>query len=126
MTQNKSKMRRNKSKKMKQNKSKMKQNKLDDLDNNGYYNRTVHTCVLKLHLPLEIINDIYKNLHNKNEVSGVFYVDEEDKVTHADKNEGDTGSVYTPNNVINFHHLLKFDVYQHHYLLKNDTCIWFL
>ena len=103
MTQNKSKMRRNKSKKMKQNKSKMKQNKLDDLDNNGYYNRTVHTCVLKLHLPLEIINDIYKNLHNKNEVSGVFYVDEEDKVTHADKNEGDTGSVYTPNNVINYH-----------------------
>jgi hypothetical protein len=72
----------------------MKKLNLADLDTNGYYNRTVHTCVLKLHLPLEIINDIYKNLHNKNEVSGVFYVDEDDKVTHADKNEGDTGSVY--------------------------------
>ena len=76
---------------------------LSDLDKNGYYNTTTHTCILKLHLPLEIINDIYKNLYNKNEVSGVFYVDETDKVSHVDKNEGDTGSVYTPNNVINYH-----------------------
>ena len=76
---------------------------LSDLDANGYYNKTIHTCVLKLHLPLEIINDIYKNLHKKNEVSGVFYVDENDKVKYVDKNEGDTGSVFTPNNVINYH-----------------------
>ena len=76
---------------------------LSDLDNNGFYNKTIHTCILKLHIPLNIINDIYKNLSQKNEVAGVFYVDESDKVTHADKNEGDTGSVYTPNNVINYH-----------------------
>jgi hypothetical protein len=76
---------------------------LSELNPGGYYNKTVHECVLKLHLPLEIINDIYKNLYNKNEVSGVFYVDENDKITHADKNEGDTSSVYTPNNVINYH-----------------------
>ena len=77
--------------------------KLSDLDSNGYYNKTIHTCVLKLHLPLKIINEIYTNLYHKNEVSGVFYVDNDDNVTHVDKNEGDAGSVYTPNNVVNYH-----------------------
>jgi len=76
---------------------------LSDLDSHGYYNKTIHKCVLKLHLPLELINDTYKNLYNKNEISGVFYVDNDDNVIHVDKNEGDTGSVYTPNNVINYH-----------------------
>jgi hypothetical protein len=69
----------------------------------GYYNKTIHKCILKLHLPLEIINKIYENLKMKNEVSGVFYFDNNDNVTHVDKNEGDAGSVYTPNNVINYH-----------------------
>ena len=77
--------------------------KLSDLDSHGYYNKTIHTCVLKLHLPLKLINEIYTNLYNKNEISGVFYVDNDDNVTHVDKNEGDAGSVYTPNNVINYH-----------------------
>lgn len=76
---------------------------LSELDKNGYYNKTVHKCILKLHLPLELINGIYKNLHNNNEVSGVFYVDENDKISVINKNEGDHGSVYTPNNVINYH-----------------------
>ena len=76
---------------------------LSDLDVHGYYNKTIHKCILKLHLPLKLINNIYKNLYNENEVSGVFYVDNDDKVTHVDKNEGDAGSVYTPNNVINYH-----------------------
>jgi hypothetical protein len=76
---------------------------LSDLDKNGYYNQTIHECVLKLHLPLPIINNIYKNLHKTNEVSGVFYVDNDDKVINVDQNEGDAGSVYTPNNVINYH-----------------------
>ena len=81
----------------------MKTKGLSDLDSKGYYNKTIHSCVLKLHLPLAIINDIYKNLYHKNEVSGVFYVDENDKVSHADKNEGDAESVFTPNNIINYH-----------------------
>jgi hypothetical protein len=79
------------------------QENLSDLDRNGYYNKTIHTCILKLHIPKEIINEIYKQLYNENEVSGVFYVDEDDKITHVDQNEGDSGSVYTPNNVINYH-----------------------
>ena len=78
-------------------------NPLEDLDQNGYYNKTIHKCILKLHLPVDLINKVYKNLYNKNEISGVFYVDTDDKVTHVDKNEGDTESVYTPNNVINYH-----------------------
>ena len=81
----------------------MKRKNLSDLDTNGYYNQTIHKCILKLHLPLQLINDIYKNLYNENEVSGVFYVDNNDKVIGVDKNEGDEGSVYTPNNVINYH-----------------------
>ena len=76
---------------------------LSELDKHGYYNKTIHTCILKLHLPLPIINGVFKNLHHKNEVSGVFYVDNDDQVTHVDQNEGDAGSVYTPNNVINYH-----------------------
>jgi hypothetical protein len=64
---------------------------LTDLDSNGYYNKTIHKCVLKLHLPLPLINETYKNLYNKNEVSGVFYVDNDDNVMYVDKNEGDTG-----------------------------------
>jgi hypothetical protein len=80
----------------------MKRN-LSDLDQNGYYNQTIHKCILKLHLPLALINKIYKNLYNKNEVSGVFYVDNNDNVIDADTNEGDHGSVYTPNTVINYH-----------------------
>ena len=76
---------------------------LSDLDVHGFYNKTIHACVLKLHLPLEIINGIYKNLYQENEVSGVFYVNNEDKVVSVDKNVGDSESVYTPNNVINYH-----------------------
>jgi len=81
---------------------KRKGEELSDLKN-GYYNQTIHTCVLKLHLPLPIINGIYKNLHDKNEVSGIFYVDNNDNVIDVDRNEGDSGSVYTPNNIINYH-----------------------
>ena len=39
------------------------QEKLSDLDRNGYYNKTIHTCILKLHIPKEIIDQIYgKNI----------------------------------------------------------------
>jgi hypothetical protein len=76
---------------------------LSDLDTHGYYNKTLHTCVLKLHIPEEVIKQIYLELYHENEVSGIFYVDDHDQITHADRNEGDSGSVYTPNNVINYH-----------------------
>jgi len=76
---------------------------LSELDVHGFYNKTIHECQLKLHLPLEIINGVYKNLYNKNEVSGVLYFDSNNELRHIDKNVGNAESVYTPNNVINYH-----------------------
>ena len=77
--------------------------KLNDLDNNGYYNKTINTCKLKLYIPLDLINNkIYPKLLEKNEVSGMFYISS-DKIIDANINEGDEGSVYTPNNIINYH-----------------------
>ena len=81
----------------------MNKRNLNDLDNNGYYNKTINTCKLKLHIPLELINNkIYPKLLEKNEVAGVFYISS-DKIVDANINEGDEGSVYTPNNIINYH-----------------------
>jgi hypothetical protein len=76
---------------------------LSDLDHNGFINKTIHTCILKLHIPKEVVEKIYESIYKQNEVSGVFYVNQNDKITHADENEGDAGSVYTPNNVLNYH-----------------------
>jgi hypothetical protein len=77
---------------------------LTDLGTNGYYNKTIHTCKLKLHIPLDLINKkIYPKLYEKNEVAGIFYVNDRDQITDVNINEGDEGSVYTPNNVINYH-----------------------
>jgi hypothetical protein len=68
-----------------------------------YYNNPGNTCQLKLHIPLELINNVYKELKQNHEVSGVFYADNNNKVTNVDKNHGDAESVHTPNNVINYH-----------------------
>ena len=76
---------------------------LSDLNSNGYYNKTINTCKLKLHIPIDLINNkIYPKLLEKNEVAGVFHI-LNDKIIDADIKEGDEGSVYTPNNIINYH-----------------------
>jgi len=62
-----------------------------------------NTCKLKLHLPKKIINEIYKDLLLDVEVAGVINCDEKDNITSVDKNKGNSDSVFTPNNVINFH-----------------------
>ena len=77
---------------------------LIDLDNEGYYNKTVNTCKLKLYISLDLINNkIYPNLSEKNEIAGVFHINEKNEIYDATINEGDEGSVYTPNNTINYH-----------------------
>jgi hypothetical protein len=77
---------------------------LSELDKKGHYNKTINTCKLKLHIPESIVNDtIFPLLHKNNESSGVFYIDNNDKVINVTRNEGDEGSVYTENNVINYH-----------------------
>jgi hypothetical protein len=69
-----------------------------------YTSEVDNTCKLKLHLPLSIINNqIFPELGENYEISGVINCDNFDKVSHVDKHKGDSDSVYTPNNVINFH-----------------------
>ena len=60
-------------------------------------------CKLKLHIPLEIINKIYNDLNEPYEMSGVINFDNSDRVINFNKNKGSADSVYTPNNVINYH-----------------------
>jgi hypothetical protein len=63
-----------------------------------------NTCKLKLHIPNEkIINTVFEQLDKKYEVAGTIYCDDSDNPVHVDINKGDSDSVYTPNNVINFH-----------------------
>jgi hypothetical protein len=42
---------------------------LSEINSHGYYNKTIHECILKLHLPIELLNKIYTHLHKKNEVA---------------------------------------------------------
>lgn len=61
------------------------------------------SCKLQLELPMGIINDINKELFKNYEISGVMNFNSENKIINISKNKGDSDSVYTPNNVINFH-----------------------
>ena len=65
--------------------------------------KVANTCKLKLHIPLEIVNKVFAELDKNYEISGVIHCNESNKVTHVDTNKGDSESVYTPNDVINFH-----------------------
>jgi len=61
------------------------------------------SCKLKLDLPLNKLNKINENLFKPYEISGVIKFDSNDNVIDVSINKGDADSVYTPNNVINFH-----------------------
>lgn len=71
--------------------------------NKTFTSKVDTTCKLKLHIPLEIVDNIYPELKKKIEVSGVINCNNSDQVISIDKNHGSADSVYTPNNVINFH-----------------------
>jgi hypothetical protein len=62
-----------------------------------------NSCKLKLNIPLDLVNEVNKDLDKDHEISGVIYCDGNDKVIGINKTKGDSDSVYTPNNVINFH-----------------------
>ena len=69
-----------------------------------YSSQVNNTCKLKLHIPLEnIIDTVFSKLDLKYEVAGVIYCDESNNPVHLDINKGESDSVYTPNNVINYH-----------------------
>ncbi len=73
------------------------------MSNREYISTTPNTCKLKLHIPLGVINNVFKDLSENYEISGVINFNGQDKVTNASKNKGSSDSVFTPNNVINFH-----------------------
>jgi hypothetical protein len=63
-----------------------------------------NTCKLKLHIPVKnFLNKVFSQLSQKYEVAGTIYCDESNNPVHIDINKGEAESVYTPNNVINFH-----------------------
>ena len=62
-----------------------------------------NTCKLKLFIPLDKINEIYDLLKKPYEVAGYLICDDNNNVTGVKINKGDSQSVSTPNNVINFH-----------------------
>jgi hypothetical protein len=68
-----------------------------------YKSKVPNTCKLKLHIPLEIVNKVFVELDKSYEISGVIQCNDSDQVTKINTNKGTSDSVYTPNNVINFH-----------------------
>ena len=60
-------------------------------------------CKLKLNIPLTLVNDVNQELKKDHEISGIIYCDNNNQVIGVNKTKGDADSVYTPNNVINFH-----------------------
>jgi hypothetical protein len=61
------------------------------------------TCQLKLQINKNILNKIFLNLLKPVEVAGFFEADNYDNIVNVKQKDGDHDSVYTPNNVINFH-----------------------
>ena len=61
-------------------------------------------CKLKLHIPLKkVVNSVFNKLTDRVEYSGILICDENNRVCKLDLNKGEAESVFTPNNVINFH-----------------------
>jgi hypothetical protein len=63
----------------------------------------LNECKLKLDIPLEMVNDINKELVKNHEISGIILCNDSNQVVGVNKTKGNADSVYTPNNVINFH-----------------------
>ena len=62
-----------------------------------------NSCNLKFNVPLSLVNDLNNELKKNHEISGVIVFDDNNRVIGLNKTKGDSESVYTPNNVINFH-----------------------
>ena len=60
-------------------------------------------CKLKFNIPVRMVNKINEELHKNYEISGVIHCDNSNKVVGMKTEKGSADSVYTPNNVINFH-----------------------
>jgi hypothetical protein len=60
-------------------------------------------CKLKLHLSLDLVNNVFKKLNETVEYSGEILCDNQDNHIDTKINKGESDSVFTPNNIINFH-----------------------
>jgi len=80
-----------------------KENHLENFDSRSYVIEQPNSCKMKLNVPLSLVNDINQELKKDHEISGVIYCDNNNNVVGVNKTKGESDSVYTPNNVINFH-----------------------
>ena len=62
-----------------------------------------NSCDLKFNVPLSLVNDLNNELKKDHELSGIIVFDDNNQVIGLNKTKGEADSVYTPNNVINFH-----------------------
>lgn len=62
-----------------------------------------NSCQLKFDIPVNLVNTLNQKLKLEDEVAGVIYFDNNDNVIDVSTTKGDAESVYTPNNVINYH-----------------------
>jgi hypothetical protein len=60
-------------------------------------------CKLNLEISTDVLNKLFSELNNKNEVAGVITFDNEGSSKITKFSNGDNDSVTTPNHVINFH-----------------------
>jgi len=60
-------------------------------------------CKLKFNIPVSMINTLNKELDKNHEISGVIHCDNNNNVVGMKTEKGNADSVYTPNDVINFH-----------------------
>jgi hypothetical protein len=60
-------------------------------------------CKLKFNIPISMVNKLNEELHKNYEISGVIHCDNNNNVIGMKTEKGSADSVYTPNNVINFH-----------------------
>lgn len=67
------------------------------------YSQLENTCKLKLFVPVKTLDTINKELAKKYEIAGVINFCDKDTFNSISTNKGNKDSVYTPNNVINFH-----------------------
>jgi hypothetical protein len=64
---------------------------------------STQSCNLKLIIPIDIINELQKELTNNYEIAGTINCDSNNNIVGITKNKGNKDSVSTPNHVINFH-----------------------
>jgi len=75
----------------------------ENIENKVYEIEQPTQCKLKFNIPISMVNEINSMLKEDHEVAGVINFDKNNNITNMKTEKGNADSVYTPNNVINFH-----------------------